>query len=78
MFPTIFALSIKGLGNLTKAGSSLLVMAIIGGAVLTASMGLVSDISAIHTAVIVPTVCFVVIALFARACDRRDHSTVVV
>lgn len=77
MFPTIFALSIKGLGNLTKAGSSLLVMAIIGGAVLTASMGLVSDISAIHTAVIVPMVCFVVIALFARACDQRDHSAVV-
>lgn len=72
MFPTIFALSIKGLGELTKSGSSLLIMAIIGGAVLTALMGLISDVSEIHVAVLVPMMCFVVIALFARACYRRD------
>jgi MFS transporter, FHS family, L-fucose permease len=72
MFPTIFALSIKGLGELTKPGSSLLIMAIIGGAVLTALMGLISDVSEIHVAVLVPMMCFVVIALFARACYRRD------
>jgi FHS family L-fucose permease-like MFS transporter len=64
MFPTIFASSLKGLGKLTKAGSSLLVMAIIGGAVLTAAMGLVSDISSMHVAMVVPAVCFVVVALF--------------
>lgn len=64
MFPTIFASSLKGLGNLTKAGSSLLVMAIIGGAVLTAAMGLLSDISSIHIAMAVPAVCFAVVALF--------------
>ena len=64
MFPTIFASSLKGLGNLTQAGSSLLVMAIIGGAVLTAAMGLVSDVSSIHTAMVVPAVCFAVVALF--------------
>ena len=72
MFPTIFALSIKGLGELTKPGSSLLIMAIIGGAVLTALMGLISDVSEIHVAVLVPMMCFAVIALFARACYRRD------
>lgn len=70
MFPTIFALSLKDLGHLTKAGASFLVMAIIGGAVLTAVMGLVSDLTSIHTAVIVPLVCFVVIAIYARFSDR--------
>jgi len=39
MFPTIFALSIKNLGPLTKRGSSLQVMAILGGAILPAIMG---------------------------------------
>ena len=70
MFPTIFALSIKNLGSLAKSGSSLVIMAIIGGAVLTAVMGLVSDMSSIHTAVAVPLVCFVVIALYARSRDK--------
>lgn len=66
MFPTIFALSIKGLGGLVKAGSALLIMAIIGGAVLTAVMGLVSDLTSIHTAVSVPLLSFVVIGVFAQ------------
>lgn len=67
MFPTIFALSLRGLGERAKAGSSLLIMAIVGGAVLTAVMGGVSDLSSINIAVVVPLVCFVVIALFSRA-----------
>ncbi|WP_347330150.1 L-fucose:H+ symporter permease [Marinimicrobium locisalis] len=71
MFPTIFALSLRGLGALTKAGSALLVMAIIGGAVITALMGLVSDLTAIHWAVGVPLVCFFVVAAFARRTLRE-------
>ncbi len=72
MFPTIFALSIKNLGPLAKAGSSLVIMAIIGGAVLTAVMGFVSDMSSIHLAVVVPLACFAVIALYARRCDKAE------
>ena len=72
MFPTIFALSLRGLGDLAKAGSSLLVMAIIGGALLTALMGWVSDLSSIHTAVIVPLACFVVIAAYARSAAKAS------
>ncbi len=64
MFPTIFATSVRGLGPLTKTGASLLVMSIIGGAVLTAIMGKVSDMSHIKTAILVPLVCFVVIAIY--------------
>lgn len=43
MFPTIFALGLKGLGENTKIAGSLLVMAIIGGAVFTPLMGLISQ-----------------------------------
>lgn len=72
MFPTIFALSIKNLGARAKAGSSLVIMAIIGGAVLTAVMGLVSDLTSINLAVIVPLACFAVIALYARSRDKAE------
>jgi len=64
MFPTIFANSLKDLGPLTKAASSFLVMSIIGGAVLTALMGLISDLSSIRVAMLVPGACFLVIAGF--------------
>ena len=73
LYPTIFVLSLRGLGPLTKPGASMIVMAIIGGAVITALMGLVSDMSgAIRWAMFVPAVCFLVVAGFARMhrCDR--------
>jgi FHS family L-fucose permease-like MFS transporter len=67
MFPTIFAASLRGLGDLTKLGSSLIVMAIIGGAVFTALMGLVSDATGqIQLAMLIPAACFVAVAAFAR------------
>ncbi|MEO6282468.1 MAG: L-fucose:H+ symporter permease [Dyadobacter sp.] len=65
MFPTIFALSIRGLGEKTKIGSSLVIMAIVGGAIFPVIMGQVSDISSIQTAYIVPAVCFLVVLYFA-------------
>ncbi len=64
MFPTIFALSIKDLGMLTKRGSSLLVMAILGGAIFPAIMGRISDASNIQKAFIVPLVCYLFILYF--------------
>jgi MFS transporter, FHS family, L-fucose permease len=65
MFPTIFALGIKNLGPLTKRGSSLMVMAIIGGAVFPAIMGRISDASNIQAAFVVPLICYVYILYFA-------------
>jgi MFS transporter, FHS family, L-fucose permease len=64
MFPTIFALSIKNLGPLTKRGSSLLVMAILGGAFFPAIMGRISDASSIQKAFVVPLLCYVFILYF--------------
>ncbi|MCE6991770.1 L-fucose:H+ symporter permease [Dyadobacter sp. CY323] len=65
MFPTIFALSIRGLGEKTKIGSSLVIMSIVGGAIFPVIMGQVSDVSSIQTAYIVPAVCFLVVLYFA-------------
>jgi FHS family L-fucose permease-like MFS transporter len=67
MFSTIFALSIKNLGPHTKRGSSLLVMAIIGGAVFPAIMGRISDATNIQRAFIVPLTCYIYIFYFALA-----------
>jgi MFS transporter, FHS family, L-fucose permease len=71
MFPTIFALSIKELGPLTKRGSSLLVMSIIGGAIFPAIMGRISDASNIQTAFIIPLICYVYILYFAVSGYKR-------
>lgn len=72
MYPTIFVLTLRDLGPLTKPGSSMIVMAIIGGAVLTALMGLLSDLAGtIRAAMLVPAACFAVVALFARM-HRHD------
>jgi len=64
MFPTIFSLGIKDLGNDTKYGSSLIIMSIVGGALLPLVMGYISDISSIQIGYIVPLICFVVVLLF--------------
>jgi len=74
MFPTIFALSIKNLGPLMKRGSSLLVMAIIGGAVFPAIMGRISDAASIQTAFVVPLLCYVYILYFAVAGYKPEPS----
>jgi MFS transporter, FHS family, L-fucose permease len=65
MFPTIFALGVKGLGTRTKTGGALIVMAIVGGAALTPVMGRLADVSGIASAYLVPAGCFVCIALYA-------------
>jgi FHS family L-fucose permease-like MFS transporter len=66
MFPTIFALGLKDLGPNTKLGGSLLVMAIIGGAVLTPAMGLVSEaFHGVAPAYSLPLVSYIYVALYA-------------
>lgn len=64
MFPTIFALGIKGLGPLTKKGSSILVMSIVGGALIPVLMGRIADVSSMALGFIVPLVCFCFIVYY--------------
>jgi FHS family L-fucose permease-like MFS transporter len=63
-FPTIFTMSLRGLGSHAKSGASFLVMAIVGGAIIPPLMGLISDASSINVAMFVPAVCFAVVMAF--------------
>lgn len=65
MFPTIFALAIKGLGAQTKQGASYLVMAVAGGAVFPPLMGLVADTYGMAAGFFVPIPLFVFIFYYA-------------
>jgi FHS family L-fucose permease-like MFS transporter len=66
MFPTIFALGLKGLGPNTKIGGSLLVMAIVGGAVLTPIMGWISEAAhSVAWAYSVPLAAYIFVALYS-------------
>jgi len=76
MFPTIFGIASKGLGEDTKIGSSGMIMAILGGAVITAIQGRVSDLSgSINIAYSVPLVCFLIIAFYGGFI-RHQNKTV--
>jgi len=66
MYPTIFAMSIKGLGSKTKIGASVLVMAIIGGAILTPVMGLIAqETDSMAIAMIIPLVAYIYILYYS-------------
>lgn len=66
MFPTIFAFGVQGLKDDTKAASSLIIMAIVGGAVLPPVFGLISDYSGqLQYGYLVPALSFFVVLAFA-------------
>lgn len=71
MFPTIFTLGIEGLGPLTSKASSLLVMAIVGGAVVPLLQGLLADRVGVQLAFALPALCYVYIAWYGFHGSRR-------
>ena len=74
MFPTIFAIALTGLGNLTKSASSLLMMTPIGGCGFLL-MGLIADRTHVVLPFVVPFVSFVIVLAFAAREYRIAHST---
>ena len=66
MWPSIFSLSIKGLGKYTSQGSAFLVMMILGGAIIPPIQGKLADIIGIHESYIVCVLCFAYLAFFAQ------------
>ncbi|ANP77807.1 L-fucose:H+ symporter permease [Vibrio sp. 10N.261.51.A1] len=64
MFPTIFGLSLRDLGSDSKFGGSFLIMAILGGALLTAIMGQISDAAGIGAAFVIPFIGFVYLVYY--------------
>lgn len=66
MYPTIFAQGLRGLGDNTKIGGSLIVMAIVGGGVLTPIMGLISvRLGSVASAYVVPLLAYLFIAFYS-------------
>ena len=71
MFPCIFALGLTDLGELTSKGSSLLVQAIVGGAIIPYLYGKVADHTGYQQAFIIPAICYVYIAIYGFAANKR-------
>lgn len=64
MFPTIFSLGLKDLGNYSQQGSSFIAMGVVGGAFSPFIMGLIAN-NNVALSYLLPIVCYVVIFLFA-------------
>lgn len=73
MFPTIFALSIHGLGAQTKRASAYLVMAIIGGAIFPKIMGHIADVTDLSRSFIIPVICFAIVAFYGWMWPRYSR-----
>ncbi len=71
MFPSIFTLGVQDLGPLTSKGSSLMIAAIVGGAVIPFLTSSLADRNGLQSAFIVPVVCYLYIAAFGIAAIRR-------
>lgn len=65
MFPTIFAMGVKNMGKQTKRASSVMIMAIVGGAVMPYLMGAIADHYNTAVSYALPMVCFAVVLIYA-------------
>jgi MFS transporter, FHS family, L-fucose permease len=74
MFPTLFTLSIEGLGPMTARASSLLVMAIFGGAVIPQLQGFLADSIGVQRAFVLPVLCYAYIAWYALSGSRLERA----
>ena len=72
MFPTIFTLGIDRLGPLTGKASSLLIMAIVGGAVIPLLQGVLADRIGIQQAFVLPLLCYLYIGFYGVNGSRVD------
>lgn len=71
MFPTIFSLGTEGLGEQTSQASGIMCTAIVGGAIVPWVFGLVADAAGLRSALLVPIICYVIIATFGLWAARR-------
>jgi FHS family L-fucose permease-like MFS transporter len=71
MFPSIFTMGIQDLGPLTSKGSSLLIAAILGGAIIPKAQGALADRIGLQPSFIIPAICYIYIAIFGLMSIRR-------
>jgi FHS family L-fucose permease-like MFS transporter len=65
MWPSIFSLSVTGLGKYTSQGSAFLIMMILGGSIIPPVQGILADGIGIHKSYIIPVIGFAYLAFFA-------------
>lgn len=75
-FPTIYGIALEGMNEDAKIGASGLIMAILGGALLTPLQGYVSDVFGVSVSYAVPLVCFVVVLWYSLANCKLHCKTV--
>lgn len=76
MFPTIYGIALEHIATSehpedAKIGASGLIMAILGGAILTPVQGIISDATSIYTSYAMPLACFIVVTLYATCMSRK-------
>ncbi len=71
MFPSIFTMGIQDLGSLTSKGSSLMIAAIVGGAIIPLAVGKLADLHGPQHALILPILCYIYIGFYGLANLRR-------
>ncbi len=78
MFPTIYGIALKGLGDDAKFGAAGLIMAILGGSVLPPVQASIIDMQtvfgmpAVNVSFVLPLICFIVIIIYGRRSYLRD------
>jgi FHS family L-fucose permease-like MFS transporter len=75
MFPTIFALGIERMGPMTSKASSLLIMAIVGGAVVPYLLGVLADRIGLQHAFALPLLCYAYIVFYGLSGSKIRTST---
>ena len=76
MFPTIFSLALRGLGNLTKSASSLLMMTPIGGCGFLLMSLIADSTGAMSLPFVIPFLCYFIVLLFASELTRKGNGPV--
>lgn len=71
IFPTVFSLGLVNLGELTSRGSSLIVMAIVGGAIIPLIAGSLADHIGLQHSFLLPLACYLAIGVYGFAASRR-------
>jgi FHS family L-fucose permease-like MFS transporter len=81
MFPTIYGIALKGMGDDASIASAGLIMAIVGGALMPPMQGalidagsIIGDIPSVKTSFLLPLVCFVVIAIFGYRAHHKHEA----
>ena len=74
MFPTIFAMGVKNLGSQTKIGSSFMIMAIVGGAIMPYFMGKIADGQHTAFSYVLPLVCFIIVVIYGALYPKLNQA----